>query len=554
MSGPAAVASPPERPATGPLRLHAEGVGMTLVERCILQPTTITVAAGQLVALIGPSGCGKTTLLRVMAGVAEPTEGTVTLGGRPVAEHSLDVGFLPVGETVHPQLTVREALDYAAALRLPGDVPAEAQHARVDELMAELDLTDRAETRVADLSSGQRKRAACAVELLARPAMLMLDEPGTGLDPRRERQLMVTLRGVADQARGVVVVTHATSSLALCDVVAVMGDGGVLRFVGPPAQALAHFGVQAYDEIFTALAEATDEVPVRTAEERAALVPPRPARRVRPPASGPFLRQAGVLTRRYASCLTRDGRTLAVLLVQAPVIALCIGLVLPSDVLGQIGIASFYAVLLSFLLITGAIWLGVTSACREIVKERPIVVRELAAGVRLEAYLVAKVTVLFALAVVQVVLLVLFAVILQPLHQGFDAYVQVTVVLVLVAWASVAMGLTLSAFARSSDQASSAVPLLLIPQLLFAGAIVPTGLMPDPVRVLSHLAYARWAQAGLGNALQLDQKLSPQVSAVAGYERSFFELSAWSAAIALVLFVVVLLGATALALDRRAVD
>jgi ABC-type multidrug transport system permease subunit len=275
---------------------------------------------------------------------------------------------------------------------------------------------------------------------------------------------------------------------------------------------------------------------------------------VRPQATGSFLRQTGVLTRRYASCLTRDGRTLAVLLAQAPVIALCIGLVLPRDVLGQLGIASFYSVLLSFLLITGAIWLGVTSACREIVKERAIVVRELAAGVRLEAYLAAKVCVLFALAVAQVLLLVLFAVILQPLHQGFGAYVQVTVLLVLVAWVSVAMGLTLSAFARSSDQASSAVPLLLIPQLLFAGAIVPTGLMPGIMRTVSQLTYARWAQAGLGNALQLDQKLSEQVSAVAGYERSFFELSAASAAIALALFTFVLVGAAALALDRRAVS
>jgi len=177
----------------------------------------------------------------------------------------------------------------------------------------------------------------------------------------------------------------------------------------------------------------------------------------------------------------------------------------------------------------------------------------LAAGVRLEAYLTAKVAVLFVLAVVQVILLVLFAVILQPLHEGLGAYVQVTVICTLVAWASVAMGLVLSAFARSSDQASSAVPLLLIPQLLFAGAIVPTGLMPGPVRVLSQLTYARWAQAGLGHALHLDQKLSEQVTAVAGYERSFFALAPSSAAIALALFTFVLLGAAALALDRRAV-
>ncbi len=550
----AAVLPTGSAPATGPLVLRAEAVGMAVPEGRILRPCTLEVAAGELVALIGPSGSGKTTLLRIIAGVADPSEGRVTLGGVPVTERSTDVGFLPVGETVHPQLTVREALDYAAALRLPGTTAPTERDARVDDVLTELRLTDRADVRVGDLSTGQRKRAACAVELIAQPAMLLLDEPGTGLDPALEARLMTTLRAVADQQRGVAVVTHATSSLSVCDRVAVMAAGGELRFAGTPVEVLRHFDVQAYDEIYTVLAAEEDEGHPAGEEEHEPLPLPRPLRRVRPQATGSYAAQAGVLTGRYARCLTRDGRTLAVLLAQAPVIALAIGIVLPRDVLGQLGIASFYAVLLSFLLVTGSIWLGVTSACREIVKERSIVTRELAAGVRLEAYVTAKVLVLFALAVVQVLLLVLFAVILQPLHQGFPAYVQVATICTLVAWASVAMGLTLSAFARSSDQASSAVPLLLIPQLLFAGAIVPTGLMPSPVRVLSELTYARWAQAGLGNALELDQKLSEQVTSVAGYERSFFDLPPASAAIALALFTFVLIGAATLALDRRAVS
>lgn len=535
----------------GGLLLEAADVTMTVPEGRILQPTSLTVAPGQLVALIGPSGSGKTTLLRILAGVADPSGGTVTLGGAAVADRSADVGYLPVGDTVHPQLTVREALDYAASLRLRGGPDAADRGARVDAVLAELRLGDRAGTRVADLSTGERKRAACAVELVAQPAMLLLDEPGTGLDPALEERLMRMLRAVADQDRGVVVVTHATSSLALCDVVAVMGARGTLRYVGPPAGALTHFAVGAYDEIYTALAD--EDGPAEADDEQQALRPPRPRRRTRANPTGPLVRQAGVLTGRYARCLTRDGRTLAVLLLQAPVIALAIGAVLPRDVLGQAGIASFYAVLLSFLLVTASIWLGVTSSAREIVKERTIVTRELAAGVRLEAYVAAKVAVLFALAVVQVVLLVLFAVTLQPLHQGFGAYVQVATICTLVAWVSVGMGLTLSAFARSSDQASSAVPLLLIPQLLFAGAIVPTGLMPGPIRILSELTYARWAQAGLGNALNLDSKLSEQVTSVAGYERSFFDLTSGSAVLALGLFTFVLIGAATLALDRRAV-
>ena len=535
------------------LVLRAQGVGVAVARATLLRDASLEVRTGELVALIGPSGSGKTTLLKAMAGVAEPTTGEVLLGDEPVAHHSAQVGYLPVGETVHRQLTVREALAYAAALRLPRDLPAGEVDARIEAVLAELRLEARADARVASLSSGEHKRVAFAVELIAQPAMLLLDEPATGLDPGLERRLMESLRTVAGQGRGVLVATHATSSLHLCDTVAVMAPGGRLRFTGTPAAVLAHFGVDAFDEIYAALederAAGDEDADPAGGGHHGLLLPGAP--RLRPAPAGPFGHQAGVLAGRYARCLVRDGRTLWVLLVQAPVIAICIGVVLPRDVLGVSSLASFYAVLLSFLLITGSVWLGTTSACREIVKERAIVEREAAAGVRVSAYLTAKVAVLFALAVVQVALLILVVVILQPLHQDATAYATVVGLCVLAAWASVTMGLAVSAYARSPDQASSAVPLLLIPQLLFAGAIIPASIMPGPIRVLSELTFSRWALAGAGHALQLGDKLSDQASSVAGYERSFFDLSPAAAAVAMVLFAIVVLGVAGRALDRR---
>lgn len=532
--------------------LRARGVGLTVPQRRLLHPSSLEVSTGELVALIGSSGTGKTTLLRALAGVSEPTEGDVVLGEDRLSERSSDVGYLPVGQTVHERLTVREALDYAAALRLPASLPAEELAARAEEVLAELRLTDRADTRIGSLSGGESKRAAVAVELIGRPAMLLLDEPATGLDPGLERRLMAILRRVADQGRGVVVVTHATSSLALCDTVAVMGHGGRLAFTGSPDGVLEHFGVDAFDEIYTALEQEADgEEELDPAPSGAPPLFARRAPRLRPPPSGSFGRQFGLLAGRYARLFVRDGRTLWILLVQAIIIAICIGVVLPRNVLGQSSLASFYAVLLSFLLITGSVWLGVTSACREIVKERAIVEREAAAGVRLAAYLAAKVAVLFALAVVQVALLVLVTIILQPLHQSPVTYLTVLGLCVLAAWASVAMGLTVSAFARSPDQASSAVPLLLIPQLLFAGAIIPTAVMPPPIQVLSDLTFARWALAGFGHAMGLQSNLSDETSSVAGYQRSFFALPPAAAAVAMVLFVLIALFMAARALERR---
>ncbi|MCW3012192.1 MAG: hypothetical protein JWO90_2596 [Solirubrobacterales bacterium] len=529
--------------------LRAEAVGLDVDGRRLLHPTSVQVAPGELLALIGPSGSGKTTLLRALAGVSDPTTGRVLLGEDAVSARSTDVGYLPVGDTVHPQLTVREALGFTAQLRLAVDTTREEREARIVATLAELRLTERADTRVGDLSNGERKRAACAVELIASPSVLLLDEPASGLDPSLERRLMTTLRAVADQGRGVVVVTHATSSLELCDTVAVMGPGGHLRFAGAPAAALEHFGVPVFDRIYDAL----DAEPAAPEPERLPDLPRAPARE-RTLVMGAYGRQTRVLAERYVRCLFREARTLRILLLQAPVIALCIGFVLPRDVLGNSNLASFYAVLLSFLLVTGSVWLGTTSSCREVVKERVIVEREAAAGVRLDAYLTAKVAVLFALAFVQVLVLVLVTVAIQPLHAEPRTYVTVIGLCVLAAWASVAMGLTLSARARSADQASSAVPLLLIPQLLFAGAIIPVSIMPLPVQALSQLTFSRWALVGNGNALRLDETLSGDASAVAGYERSFFEQPPQVAAAALVLFLVVLLAVAGASLNRRTTD
>lgn len=156
---------------------------------------------------------------------------------------------------------------------------------------------------------------------------------------------------------------------------------------------------------------------------------------------------------------------------------------------------------------------------------------------------------LFALTLVQVVVLVAVTVALQPLHAEPRVYLQVGGLCLLAAWTSVAMGLTLSARARSADQASSAVPLL--PQLLFAGAIIPVSVMPFPAQVLSQLTFSRWALVGEGNALGLDETLSGDASAVAGYERAFFAQPPAVAAAALVLFALVLLVLAGMSLNRR---
>ena len=358
-------------------RLTAAGVSVKVGERTILWPTFLTVAPGEFVALIGASGSGKTTLLKSLAGVKGPSSGQVLVGADPVDLRLTEVGYVPQTDVLHDRLKVRETLMYTARLRLPSDTRRAECAVAVGEVLEELRLGEHADNFVNRLSGGQRKRLSCGVELVGRPSMLLLDEPTSGLDPPLERRLMSTLRQLSDSGRGIVVVTHATSSLALCDTVAVMGEGGHLLFTGSPRECLERFGVGSYDEIYGA----------SELVEPPATPSPGAGRSTRRGPSGPLLagrsllRQTATLIGRYAHTLGRDGRTIGALLGQAPLIGFLIAMLYPHAVLAQPDTSPTRSAQFMFLLVTAALWLGLIDSCREIVRERAIILRELAVGV-----------------------------------------------------------------------------------------------------------------------------------------------------------------------------
>lgn len=512
--------------------LRADAVETVLpTGRKILGPASLEVAAGSFTALVGPSGSGKTTFLRLLAGITLPTSGDVTLDGDPAARRVEDLGYVPQRETVHSLLTVREAIGYAATLRLDA---GENIDARTAQVLRELDLVDQADTYVGDLSGGERRRAACGMELVGRPRVLLLDEPTSGLDPVLERRLMLMFRALADQGRAVVVSTHATASLDLCDTVAVMSRGE-LSVTGDA------------DEALDALRRAAGDEPA-VAEEAARVDPPRLGIGRRP-----FGTELRVLTERYARTLTRDRRTLRVLLGQAPVIGMLIVLLFQRGAFERPGGEPANAVQLVFLAMTGAIWLGITASCREIVKERGIIEREFDVGLRSDAYVLAKALVLMALSTVQVVVMMIVIVALQPLDAGPGGALALIGLAVLTSWVSVGVGLVVSAIARTVDQAAGVVPLVLIPQLLFAGAVIPTARMPGVASALAQLTYGRWAYAGMGSTINLDARLvaKPGTSEALGFGRSFFAITPLTGAAALACFLLIMLAVTATALQYR---
>ena len=284
-----------------------------------------------------------------------------------------------------------------------------------------------------------------------------------------------------------------------------------------------------------------------TAPSAAEEAPPRPRR----PRAGP---QAGVLAARYLKLLMRDRRNLLILLGQVPVIALGIALLFKSGVLeksreGQPGAAAQ----LLFLLVTTSIWLGSIDGSREIIKERGLATREAAVGVRLSAYLFSKAVVLFGLVAVQAVLLVAIVFSMQPLHEPVSVHLVVLGTLVLTGFIAVGMGLLVSASVNSEDQATSFIPLVLIPQLLFAGAIVSVKDMPEPVATLSNAVFARWSFADVGTAIDMNARIAgdPEFARLSQYGPSFFDVSTTTGVLVLVGFLVAFFAGVTAQMRRR---
>jgi ABC-type multidrug transport system ATPase subunit/ABC-type multidrug transport system permease subunit len=548
------------RSEQGALRLDAEAVALRVGDKQILTETTLSVEPGQLVAFIGESGSGKTTLLKALAGVSSPSSGSVTVNGEPVASRLTDIGYLPQDEIVHPDLSVAESLRYSARLRLPADSGEDEITVTVERALEELGLTAQADTRIGSLSGGQRKRVGLATEILSRPSLLFLDEPTTGLDPGLESRMMALLRELSDNSRAVIVVTHATKSLGLCDRLVVMGRGGVLCFRGSPDEALEFFGVDGYDDIYPSLEESD---PREWQNRFAAICPPstlhgepnggapvRRAKRVR----ASIVHQARVLTSRYTRLFLRDRRNVIILLGQIPILGLAIAGLFKIEVFARPSSDAGQAVKLTFLLLVTTVWIGMIDASREIVKEKGVFSREHSVGVRLSAYLLSKAIVLFTLAAIQALVLSGIVLVFQPLHSHIDVYASVLLIVVLTGFAAVSMGLLVSAVVRNQDQATSFIPLVLIPQLFFGGSIVAVADMSGPLKAITKVVVSQWSYAGLGAAIDMNGRIAadPNYSRVARFGHNYFTLSRGSTYLILVAFVVGLFLIVAWTLRRRA--
>ncbi len=503
--------------ATGTGGLDVRGVAWTIDNRKLLDDISLIARPGMLTAVIGPSGAGKSTFARLVAGYTQPSAGTVVFEGHNIhAEYASlrsRIGMVPQDDVVHGQLTVKQALMYAAELRLPPDTTKADREEVVARVLEELEMTQHLEKRVDKLSGGQRKRASVALELLTGPSLLILDEPTSGLDPALDRQVMTMLRQLADAGRVVLVVTHSLTYLDVCDQVLLLAPGGKTAFCGPPSQIGPAMGTTNWADIFSSVADNPDAAKARYLARSG---PPPPTPPVEEPAElgepthTSLFRQFSTIARRQVRLIVSD-RGYFIFLALLPFIMGSLTMSVPGDVgFGKpnpMGAAPTEPGQILVLLNVGAVFMGTALTIRDLIGERAIFLREQAVGLSTTAYLLAKVCVYTVFAIVQSAIVTTIAIIGKggPTQgavalgmPGFELFVDIAATCV----ASAMLGLALSSIAKSNEQIMPLLVVAVMSQLVFSGGMIP---VTDRVGLdqMSWATPARWGFATSASTIDL---------------------------------------------------
>ncbi len=492
----------------------------------LLDNISLTARPGTLTAVIGGSGAGKSTLARLIAGYARPTSGSVSFEGHDIhAEYASlrsRIGMVPQDDVVHRQLTVNQALGYAAELRLPPDTSKADRAKVVEKVLGELDLTKHADTRVDKLSGGQRKRASVALELLTGPSLLILDEPTSGLDPALDYQVMTMLRQLADAGRVVIVVTHMLSYLDTCDQLLLVAPGGKTAYCGPPDRIGDAMGTTNWAKIFTKVGADPEEANRRFIERSEAQRRPQKLMADRDEEPGDIgkpvhtsvRRQVSTVARRQVRLVVAD-RAYFVFLALLPFILGALSLTVPGSkgfrVPGPNAGTPDEAVQILALLLPAAAFMGTALTIRDLVGERPIFQREQAVGLSTTAYLLAKTAVFCGFAILQSAIITAIVVLGKSApargavlfgHSTAGAALELFATVAATCVASAILGLAISSLVRSSEQIMPLFVVAVMAQLVLCGGMVPvTGRLG--LDQLSFAMPARWGYAAAASTVDL---------------------------------------------------
>ncbi|WP_078622411.1 FHA domain-containing protein [Streptomyces sp. NRRL S-244] len=498
----------------------------------ILKDVTFGVPEKSLIGVIGPSGSGKSTLLKALTGYRPANEGDVLYDNRNLykqfAELRQRIGLVPQDDILHKELKVSTALKYAAKLRFPGDTAEAERAARIDEVLRELKLDIHKDKKITSLSGGQRKRVSVALELLTKPSLIFLDEPTSGLDPGMDRDVMQLLRGLADDGRTVLVVTHSVAELSLCDKLLVMAPGGSVAYFGPPDEALNFFGYSTWADVFSAFENYRDydwagrwkgsQHYQLYAADLDAVAPQQvampPMQQMMPPKAQGWGDQLWTLIRRYVSVIASDRGFLALMLILPAVLGV-VSTVIPAT----FGLAppkppsrfNGDAGTIMLILCVGMCFSGAANSVRELIKERVIYERERATGLSRSAYLMSKVIVLGFITAIQGVVICAIGFVPRDLPtEGLimPPAVELCLSVTALGFTSMMFGLVISSLVKTAEKTMPLLVMFAIVQVVFTGILFQVYDSPG-LEQFAWLMPSRWAVAAAGTTLDLGKLMPP---------------------------------------------
>ena len=469
--------------------IHVRDLDVFAGKKQLLSGIDFDLPAGEILAIIGRSGQGKSSLLRLFEGrYRKGANSQVVIGGvdyrhKEIRKH---IAILAQDPPLRRDLTVNETLLHGARISMDKHEYAASAQAKLEKFCELFGLSDRRQNRIKTLSGGEHRRTALAAELMGDPGLIILDEPLSGLDPFNSRILCSHLKQLAFLGHTIILTTHSYEALHIANKVLVL-HAGEQSFYGTPQAAYQFFKTNDPESILSGLNQDSSSIWKKSGSVSRDTVESRYEHIY-------FTHQKGKASFIYGISLMlrqwfRDKGKAFALLLQPFIIGFLFSQIFSKT-------SSLWTV--SFAIILCANWFALSLSIREIVQEKDILQGEFRKGAKVIPYLAGKLALPTLAAFLQTAIVYAFVAFRIPVHPAIP---MLAIVFACTVTPAVAIGLLVSSLSKNSGQANAFLPLLIIPQVALAGALVPFDQMQQVGKWLSTIVWSRYNQSSLQNLL-----------------------------------------------------